>query len=136
MQTEKLPLWAKVAGYLFGIGLLFIGVRFLLVPEDAERGFGLIYNQPGYSFHYIKGVRDLFTGLVITGFTIANWRKPLAVVLLAGSVIPVVDMLVVLSAPTAVPGAEWIHGSTAAFAWLFGYFLLHNQTAQRHALSA
>ena len=136
MQTEKLPLWAKVAGYLFGKGLVFIGVRFMLAPEVAERGFGLIYDQPGYAFHYIKGVRDLFTGLVITGFTIANWRKPLAVIILVGSVIPIVDMLVVLNAPAAVPGTEWIHGLTAFFAWIFGFFLLAKQTVKRHAVTA
>lgn len=136
MQTEKLSLGAKAAGYLFGIGLLFIGVRFLLMPETAERGFGLIYDQPSYAFHYIKGIRDVFTGLVITGFTIANWRKPLAIVILTGSLIPVVDMLIVLRAATAVPGAEWIHGVTAVFAWVFGYLLLRSQTHQRHAVTA
>ncbi len=133
---EKLPLWAKAAGYLFGIALLFIGARFLLMPETAERGFGLIYDQPSYAFHYIKGIRDVFTGLVITGFTVANWRKPLAVVILAGSLIPVVDMLTVLRAAAPVPGAEWIHGVTAVFAWVFGYFLLRSQTTQRHAVPA
>lgn len=136
MQTEKLPLWAKVAGYLFGLGLIFIGGRFLLVPEAAERGFGLIYDQSAYSFHYIKGARDLFTGLIITGFTIANWRKPLAIIILAGSVIPIVDMLVVLNAPAAVPGTEWIHGITAVFAWVFGYFLLSSRTIKRPAVAA
>ncbi|QHV97523.1 DUF4267 domain-containing protein [Spirosoma endbachense] len=123
MQTEKLPLWAKIAGYFFGIALLFIGIRFLVLPEAAERGFGLIYNQPTYAFHFIKGIRDFFTGLLLTSFTIANWRKPLALAVLVGSLIPVVDMLVVLNAPDAVPGTEWIHGLTAVASWIFSYFL-------------
>ena len=136
MQTEKLPLWARIVGYLFGFGLIFIGVRFLLTPEVAERGFGLVYDQPANSFHYIKGIRDLFSGLILTSFTLANWRKPLAVAVLAGSLIPLVDMLIVLSAPNAVPGAEWIHGTTAVALWVFGYLLVRPQTAPRHAVPA
>lgn len=126
MQTQKLPLWAKIAGYLFGFGLIFIGGRFLLAPEVAERGFGLLYDQPINSFHIIKGIRDIFSGLILVSFTLANWRKPLAMTVLIGSLIPVVDMLVVLNSPTAVPGAEWIHGITAVASWVFGYFLLRN----------
>lgn len=136
MQTEKLPLWAKIVGYLVGFGLIFIGGRFLLAPEVAERGFGLLYDQPTNSFHYIKGIRDLFSGLILTNFTLANWRKPLAVAVLAGSLIPLVDMLIVLTAPNAVPGAEWIHGTTAVASWVFGYFLVRPQTAPRHAVTA
>lgn len=136
MQLEKLPLWAKIVGCLFGFGLLFIGGRFVLAPEVAERGFGLVYDQPTDSFHDIKGVRDIFSGLILTSFTLANWRKPLAVAVLAGSLIPLVDMLVVLSAPNAVSGAEWIHGTTAVALWVFGYFLVRPQTAPRHAVTA
>ncbi len=136
MQTEKLPLWAKTVGCLFGFGLIFIGGRFRLAPEVAERGFGLLYDEPTNSFHYIKGIRDLFSGLILTSFTLANWRKPLAVVVLIGSLIPLVDMLVVLSAPNAVPGAEWIHRITVVVSWIFGYFLIRPQTAPRHAATA
>ncbi|WP_461109417.1 DUF4267 domain-containing protein [Spirosoma koreense] len=124
MLTERMPLWAKAIGYVFGIGMVFIGGRFLLDPETAERGFGLIYDQPSNAFHYIKGIRDLFSGLLMTLFTLLNWRKPLAVVILTGSLIPVVDMLIVLLLPSTVPSAAWIHGLTALTAWVYGYFLL------------
>lgn len=127
MQTEQLPRWAKIAGYTFGVLLLLIGCRFMAMPEAAERGFGLIYDQPSYSFHYIKGIRDLFTGSILTLFTYLNWRLPLAVTLLAGSLIPTVDMLVVLTATQAVPGTEWIHGSTAVAAWVLSYLLLRRR---------
>lgn len=124
MLTEKLPLWAKVAGYLFGAGLFFIGGRFLLDPETAEHGFGLIYAQPNEAFHYIKGVRDLFSGLIITTFTVLNWRKPLAVALLTGSLVPIGDMTIVLTAPSTLHSAAWIHGLTALTIWIVSYFLL------------
>ena len=124
MVAEKLPLWAKIVGYLFGAALFFIGGRFLLDPETAERGFGLVYAQPNESFHYIKGVRDLFSGLIITVFTLLNWRKPLAIVFLTGSLVPVGDMIIVLTASSAIHSAAWIHGLTALTAWIASYFLL------------
>lgn len=127
MQTDKLPTWAKIIGYLFGAGLVFIGGRFLIAPEVGERGYGLIYNQPGNAFHYIKGIRDVFAGLLFIAFTAANWRKPLAVVMLLGSLIPVVDMIIVLTSPTVVVGAEWIHGTTAVAIWIYSYFLLRQR---------
>lgn len=136
MQNNHLPLWARCTGYFFGVSLLFIGVRFLLMPEVSERGFGLIYEQPNEAFHYIKGIRDGFSGLILVVFTALKWRKPLAVVTLAGSLVPVIDMLVVLTMPDAVPGAAWIHGPTAVALWIFGYFLLATQTAKGHATAA
>ncbi len=131
-----MPLWAKFTGYFFGVSLLFIGGRFLIMPEASERGFGLIYDQPNEAFHYIKGIRDGFSSLLFVVFTAANWRKPLAVVTLVGSLVPVVDMLVVLMMPDTVPGTAWIHGTTVMALWIFGYFLLRTQTAQGHAISA
>jgi hypothetical protein len=127
MQTEKLPIWANAIGYFFGAGLLFIGGRFLIAPELAERGFGLIYDQPNESFHYIKGIRDATSGFLFLIFTLTNWRKPLAVLFLAGSLTPVGDMIIVLTTSSAVLSAAWIHGLTALAAWIIGYFLLRQK---------
>lgn len=127
MQTEKLPIWAKTAGYFFGAALLFIGGRFLIAPELAERGFGLIYAQPNESFHYIKGIRDTTSGLFFLIFTLANWRNPLAILFLVGSLTPVGDMIIVLTSSSAVLSAAWIHGLTALTAWVVGYLLLRQK---------
>lgn len=82
-----------------GLTLVFIGCRFLLQPEGAEAGYGLHFQENGdYSFHYIKGIRDLFTGTVITLLAAMNQRKALMVVLLSGIFIPIVDMILVLQA--------------------------------------
>ena len=129
MLTEKLPLWAKLIGYFFGVALLFIGGRFLIAPETAERGFGLIYAQPSESFHYIKGIRDTTSGLLFLIFTLANWRKPLAALFLAGSLTPVGDMLIVLTSTSSIPSTAWVHGLTALTAWIVGFFLLRQKKA-------
>jgi Domain of unknown function (DUF4267) len=83
--------------FLTGLGLIFIGARFILSPEIAEAGYGIRFNEQGdYSFHYIKGVRDLLSGLLICIFALSKQTKALGVTLLAGTIVPVTDMLIVL----------------------------------------
>lgn len=83
---------------LTGLGMIFLGARFLLSPEGGEAGYGINFNDHGdYSFHYIKGIRDIFSGLVISIFVLMNQRRALGVTLLAGTMIPFADMLIVLS---------------------------------------
>jgi hypothetical protein len=82
---------------LLGLGMIFLGSRFFLSPEVATAGYGIHFNAQGdYSFHYIKGIRDIFSGLVICVFVLINERRALGVTLLAGTIIPLTDMLVVL----------------------------------------
>jgi hypothetical protein len=84
--------------FLLGLGMIFLGVRFFISPEAATAGYGIRFIEQGdFSFHYIKGVRDIFSGLVICAFVLMKERRALGVTLLAGTIIPVTDMLIVLS---------------------------------------
>jgi hypothetical protein len=99
---------------LIGLGLIFIGIRFLAAPETGERGFGLDFSENAdYSFHYIKGIRDLFCGTLIFALAVWKRRAELALALGLGAMIPFVDFLVVLNAPHSNRAALWIHGVTA-----------------------
>lgn len=87
-----------VIAFLLGLGMIFLGARFFVSPEVATAGFGIHYNANGdYSFDYIKGIRDIFSGLIICVFVLIKERRALGVTLLAGTMIPVNDMLIVLS---------------------------------------
>ncbi|MGY4537257.1 hypothetical protein ACVW0P_001673 [Mucilaginibacter sp. UYNi724] len=84
--------------FLLGLGMIFLGVRFFLSPEAATAGFGIHFSAHGdYSLHYTKGIRDVFSGLLLCAFVLMNQRQAVGVTLLAGTIIPVNDMLVVLS---------------------------------------
>ena len=84
--------------FITGLFMLFIGARFLLSPEIAEAGYGIRFNDQGdYSFHYIKGIRDIFSGLIMCVFVLLKEKRALGITLLAGTMIPVTDMLIVLS---------------------------------------
>ena len=84
--------------FLTGLGMIFIGTRFLLSPETATAGYGIHFNAHGdYSFDYIKGIRDVFSGLLICIFVLTKQIKALGITLAAGTIIPTIDMLIVLS---------------------------------------
>ncbi|WP_052731026.1 DUF4267 domain-containing protein [Spirosoma radiotolerans] len=123
MTTQQIPTPLRLISLLIGVGMLFIGARFLLAPEVAEAGFGLRYNQPNYAFHSIKGIRDIFSGLIVVLFAWHQYRKPLFLTLLAGSIIPLADMLIVWNTPGSDLWAMLIHGSTVITLWLLCYFL-------------
>lgn len=119
---------------LIGFGLIFIGGRFLIAPEAGERGFGLNFAENGdYSFHHIKGIRDSFAGLLLVAFALLGRRVELAVALALGALIPLVDSLVVLSAPNAVQSALWIHGGTAVVLLILSAFLMLSSEAENDA---
>lgn len=83
---------------LTGLGMIFLGARFLIAPEIGEAGNGIRFTEQGdYSFHYIKGIRDVFSGLVICMLVLSKQTKALGIVLMAGTIIPIADMLIVLS---------------------------------------
>lgn len=128
MTTQRMPFPVRIdpvrlISLLIGFGLLFIGGRFLLAPETGEAGFGLNYQQPNYAFHYIKGIRDMFSGLIIVLLAWFHYRKPLLLTLLAGSVIPFADMLIVWRTPGSNLWAMFIHGGTVITLWILCYFL-------------
>ena len=118
--------------FLTGLGMIFIGARFLLAPEMAEAGYGIHFNQQGdYSFHYIKGIRDVFAGLLICIFVLSRQTKALATTLLVGTMIPIVNVLIVLSkdyngVTQAIP-----HISAIVVCFLSGFLLLRNKKEQK-----
>jgi uncharacterized membrane protein YkgB len=94
-MTQKISI---TIAFLTGLGMIFIGTRFLLAPEIAEAGYGIHFNAHGdYSFHYIKGIRDVFTGLLICILILTKQTKALGITLAVGTIIPTIDMLIVLS---------------------------------------
>jgi quercetin dioxygenase-like cupin family protein len=128
MTTQRIssPVWidpVMLISLLIGLGMIFIGARFLVAPEVGEKGFGLSYKEYNYAFHYIKGVRDIFSGLIVVLLAWYQYRRPLFLTLLAGSVIPFGDMLIVWHTPGSNPWAVFIHGGTVVTLWVLCYFL-------------
>lgn len=84
--------------FLLGLGMVFLGARFFLSPEVATAAFGIRFNSNGdYSFHHIKGIRDIFSGILLCALVLMKERRALGVMLFVATIIPVSDMLTVLS---------------------------------------
>ncbi|WP_197076893.1 DUF4267 domain-containing protein [Hymenobacter terrenus] len=95
---------------LTGLGLVFIGVRFLLAPRVGAEGFGVFLpSGSSYAFHYAKGIRDVFSGLLMVVFVGRGYDRALGWVMLLGTLIPSVDVAVVLAQPTATLALELPH---------------------------
>jgi hypothetical protein len=88
---------------LLGLGMVFIGIRFLVAPRAGAEGFGVFLpsNDVNYAFHYTKGIRDVFSGLLLSLFAGLGYDRPLAWVTLLGALIPCVDLAIVLAQPAA-----------------------------------
>lgn len=82
---------------LTGLLMLFIGGRFLLIPADAEAAYGIHITTGDFSFHYIKGIRDIFSGLLVIVLLLTKEFRALGIALLCATIIPLADFLIVLS---------------------------------------
>jgi hypothetical protein len=96
---------------LLGLGMVFIGLRFLLAPRAGAEGFGVFLppTDTQYAFHYAKGIRDVFSGLLLVLFAGLGYDRSLAWVLLLGALIPGVDLTVVRAQPTVSLALELPH---------------------------
>ena len=118
--------------FITGLGLIFLGTRFLLSPEVAEAGYGIHFNEQGdYSFHYMKGIRDILSGLLICVFVLMNERRALGVTLLAGTMVPVTDMLIVLSKSYNGVLQAMPHISAIIICSVFGIILLATKPSKK-----
>ena len=102
---------------LTGLGIIFIGARFLIAPIPAAASFGIaVGRDDGNAGAYlsVKGVRDIVSGLIAVILLAARMPHVLGWFELAASVIPIGDAIIVLrhGGPPAI--AYGVHGATAA----------------------
>ncbi len=106
---------AIVLSAIFGALFVFIGYRFLLVPEPAAAGYGVPASSRGDASAYltIKGLRDGVSGLVVVALLIAGQFTGLAWFLLVAAIIPIGDAAIVLRHGGSKVLAYAMHGGTA-----------------------
>jgi hypothetical protein len=112
---------------LIAAGIIFIGARFILAPRVAAAGYGA---QPDLSqrsagvYLTVKGVRDIASGLFVFILIAAGATHLLGWVILAATIIPIADVIIVLgnSGPKSI--ALGVHGLTAAIMLMTSALLL------------
>jgi hypothetical protein len=117
--------------FLSGATLVFIGLRFLAMPQVAETAFGINTQTNGdFSFHYIKGARDLFAGLLFIVLLLTKEYRALGITLLLGCLIPSVDLWVVTSHPGYETARIYPHLTAIILGGLLGWYYVRIPRAQ------
>lgn len=65
----------RILAALIGAVLFLIGIRFLLVPHQAARFFGIAPGAGSVELHYVIGVRDIWlAAIVLVLAALSDWR--------------------------------------------------------------
>jgi hypothetical protein len=111
--------------FITGALLIFIGARFLISPDVAEQAFGIqTVTGNDFSFHYIKGIRDLSVGIAILAMLLTHTHRGLAILLLTVSLVPLVDFLIVLHAPGHLNAYLYPHLTAIVLGLVLGFYYL------------
>ncbi|PSL23048.1 DUF4267 domain-containing protein [Chitinophaga ginsengisoli] len=111
--------------FITGALLIFIGARFLLLPDVAEHAFGIqTVTGNDFAFHYIKGIRDLSAGMAILALLLTRTQRGLAILLLTASLVPVADFLIVLHAPGHLTAQLYPHVTAIVLGLVLGCYYL------------
>ncbi|BBZ60599.1 DUF4267 domain-containing protein [Mycolicibacterium monacense] len=102
---------------LIGAAIIVIGARFIVSPRAAAAGYGVApdLGQHGVSAYLsVKGVRDIASGLFVFILMVSGATHLLGWVILAATIIPVADTVIVLGNDGPKSIAWGVHGLTAA----------------------
>ena len=102
---------------LLSAGIIFIGARFLVRPHAAAAGYGVTNDQGGSisdPYLAVKGVRDIAFGVVTLVLLAAERPQILARYLVATSIVPIGDAIIVLRGKGPKATAYGVHATTAA----------------------
>ena len=112
---------------LVPIGIIAIGINFILNPVRASTAYGIPIHDPAtFPFMWIKGIRDIFSGLVVLTFLFRGDRRTTAILYALAIFIPVGDGFVILSHLGFAPPI-FIHWGTALYMMIVAAFLLRRK---------
>lgn len=106
------------------VGIIGLGINFILNPAGASAGYGIPITDPGsFPFMWIKGIRDIFSGLVILPFLLRGDRKITSILFAIATFIPFCDGLVII-ANSGFAAPLLTHWGTAFYMVVVSYFLM------------
>jgi hypothetical protein len=115
-----------VLSALIAVGIIFIGGRFLVAPSLAATAYGVPAGTEAHSRAYlsVKGIRDIVSGLFIAILIAYGSAHLLGWFMLAATIIPIGDAVIVLHHGGSRAAAFGWHGSTAAVMLIISGLLL------------
>lgn len=114
---------ARATAALLGLGILVIGLMYLITPDGIAPSFGTDLGATRAALA-VKGVRDFATGVVALAAVSTVPNRILGWTLFAFAIIPIGDASIVLASGGDPVSAFAIHGVTAAVMCMTALVLL------------
>jgi len=109
------------------VAIIVIGINFILNPVGASTGYGIpIHDPAAFPFMWIKGIRDIFSGLVVLPFLWRGDRRTTAILFAISIFVPFGDGLVILNHIGFAPPI-FIHWGTTLSMVIVAAFLLRRK---------
>ena len=113
---------------LIPAAIIGIGINFILNPVGASTAYGIpIHDPAAFPFMWAKGIRDIFSGLVVLWFLWRGDRRTTAILFAIAIFIPFCDGLVILRHLGFAPPI-YIHWGTALYMTIVATFLLRRNS--------
>jgi len=121
--------FVTVLTILLGLFPISFGLRFLFDGHGAAAGFGIDPWPTGTAAGYfaVKGIRDTVLGLNILVLFALGQRRATGIVMALATLIPVTDMIVVLTHGGSVATALGVHGLTTVVVLFDAWLLLRER---------
>ncbi len=120
LRRNSALFWCTVA---IPAAIIAVGINFILNPVGASAAFGIpIHDPAAFPFMWVKGIRDIFSGLVVLTFLWKGDRRTTAILFAIAIFIPVCDGLVILRHLGFAPPI-YIHWGTALYMAVVAAFL-------------
>jgi hypothetical protein len=125
LRRNPLLFWCTL---LIPAAIIGLGINFILNPVGASTGFGIpIHDPAAFPFMWVKGIRDIFSGLVVLTFLFKGDRRTTAILFALAIFIPVGDGFVILRHLGFAPPI-FIHWGTALYMLIVAAFLLRRRS--------
>ena len=114
---------------LVPLAIVGLGINFILNPVGASAGYGIPITDPAaFPFMWIKGIRDIFAGVVVLTFLLRGDLRTTATLYSIAIFIAIGDGFVILSHLGFAPPIL-IHWGTALYMTIVAVFLHRKRTA-------
>jgi uncharacterized protein DUF4267 len=124
LRKNSLLFWCTL---VVPAAIIAIGINFILNPVGASTAYGIpIHDPAAFPFMWVKGIRDIFSGLVILPFLLSGDRRTTGILFTIAIFIPFCDGLVILRHLGFAPPI-YIHWGTALYMIIVAAFLLRRK---------
>ena len=126
LRRNSLLFWCTL---VIPVGIIGIGINFIVNPVGASTAYGIpIHDPAAFPFMSAKGIRDIFSGLVMLPFLFRGDRRSIATIYTIAVFIAFGDGLVILRHLGFAPPI-YMHWGTALYMAIVAAFLLRRKAA-------